>query len=96
MSNLVITILVVLVYIIQVLLMLSYPYYEYRQNYKRHKDRTIGGFVKFTSSLMGDGFMIIVLFPIIGLIAFILMCILGLIITVYKTFYDKYIKDIKI
>lgn len=30
--------------------------------------------------------MIIVLFPIIGLIAFILMCIPGLIITVCKTF----------
>lgn len=96
MSNLAIIALAVLVYIVQVLLMLSFPYYKYRENYKSHKDRTIGGFVKFTNCLLGDGFMILVLSPFIGLVALIITLIIGLTVEGFKAVYNKYIKDIKI
>lgn len=96
MSTLAIITLIVLAYIMQVLLMLAYPYYKYRQNHKEHKDRTIGKFVKFTNCIMGNGYMLVVLFPIIGFAAFILTLIIGCIVVELQLFYDKYIKDIKI
>lgn len=96
MSTLATIALIVLAYIVQVLLILAYPYYKYRQNHKEHKDRTIGKFVKFTNCIMGDGYMLVALFPIIGLAAFILTLIIGCIVVGLQSFYDKYIKDIKI
>lgn len=45
---------------------------------------------------MGDGYMVVVLFPIIGLVAFILTLIIGCTVVGLQSFYDKYIKDIKI
>lgn len=96
MSTLAIIALIVLAYIVQVLLMLAYPYYRYRQNHKEHRDRTIGKFVKFTNCIMGNGYMLVALFPIIGLAAFILTLIIGCIVVGLQSFYDKYIKDIRI
>lgn len=96
MSTLAIIALIILEYIVQVLLMLAYPYYRYRQNHKEHKDRTIGKFVKFTNCIMGNGYMLVVLFPIIGLIAFILTLIIVCIVVGLQSFYDRHIKDIKI
>lgn len=96
MSTLAIIALIVLAYIVQVLLMLAYPYYKYRQNHKEHKDRTIGKFVKFTDCIMGNGYMLVALFPIIGLAAFILILIIGYIVVGLQSFYDEYIKDIRI
>lgn len=96
MSTVTIIVLVILVYILQVLLMLSYPYCKYRKNHKKHQDRTIGKFVKFTNCIMGDGYMIVVLFPLVGLAAFILTLIVGFIVVGLQVIYDKYIKNIKI
>ena len=70
--------LIVLVYIVQILLMLAYPYYKYKQNYKKSGDRTIGGFVEFTNSAIGDGYLTITFFPIIGILIFIVTLILVL------------------
>ena len=95
MSTLAIIALIVLAYIVQVLLMLAYPYYKYRQNYKEHKDRTIGKFVKFTNCTIGDGYMLVALFPIIGLAAFILTLIIGCIVVGLQSFYDKVHKRYK-
>lgn len=96
MSILAIIALIVLVYIVQVLSMLAYPYYKYRQNYKEKENRTIGGFIEFTSSTIGDGYLTIVFFPIIGIFIFIVTTILIVSIAILRLLYDRYIKYIKI
>lgn len=96
MSTAVIIVLAVLVYIVQVLLMLAYPYYDYRQSYKEHKNRTVGGFVKHTNCVMGEGYIFLAFCPFIGLVAMILTLIIGLIVVSFTEIYNKYIKDIKI
>lgn len=96
MSTATIIVLVVLAYIMQVLLMLAYPYYKYRQNYKSHQQRTIGHFTNFTNHIMGDGYMLLVFFPLIGLLALVVSILIGLIIEGLKLVYNKFIKDIKI
>lgn len=87
--------LIVLAYIMQVLLVLAYPYYEYKQNHKRHEDRTIGGLVNFTKCIFAKDYLLL-LTPFIGLSVFILGGIIGLIIIGWNTLYNKYIKNIKI
>ena len=87
---------VVLAYIVQVLLLLSYPYYKYRQSYKDHSQRTVGGFVDFTNGIMGDGYIFLVFFPIFGFLAFTLVLLIGLIVVGFKAFYTKFIKDLNI
>lgn len=95
MSTLAIITLIVLAYIVQVLLMLAYPYYRYRKSYREHSRRTIGGLMNFTNATMGDGYMLIVLFPIAGIASFIIVTILLFIGAALRFFYN-YIKDIKI
>ena len=96
MSATAIIVLAVLVYIIQVLLILAFPYYNYRQNYKEHKNRTIDGFVRHTNCTMGDGYMFLAFFPYIGLVAMVLTLIIGLMVVGFQEVYNRYIKDIKI
>lgn len=87
------------IYIVQLLVLLSIPYYFYRRSYKRHKDRTIGGFVEYTSYTMGDLYMPITLIPFAGTITVIIVLIEPLIqwiIKKIKFLYNKYIKNIKI
>ena len=96
MSTVSIIVMVVLAYIMQVLLSLAYPYYKYRQSYKSHQQRTIGGFVKFTSATMGGMYLFLAFLPFFGLALILYILILGLIIVGIGAFYNKFIKDIKI
>ncbi len=86
---------VVLAYIVQVLLLSAYPYYRYRQSYKSHQERTIGGFIKFINYSIGEGYAFSVFFPFVGFASFILIALIALIATGIETFYN-FIKDIKI
>lgn len=96
MSTFSIIVIVVLAYLVQVLLLLAYPYHRYRKDYRSHQQRTIGGFVDFTHHIMGNGYMFIVFFPIFGILLFVVALLIGLIIEGTRFIYTKFIKDIKI
>lgn len=85
--------LIVLAYIVQVLLMLAYPYYKYRQNYK---DRTIGGLLKFTYDTKTEAYLVTTFFPFLGPMAFLFIMTLYYIAIGVQIFYNKYIKNIRI
>lgn len=95
MSTVSIIVIVVLAYIVQVLLLLSYPYYKYRQSCKNNQERTIGGLIEFINCSLGEEYVFSVFFPIVGFASFILMALMSLIVVGIETFY-KFIKDIKI
>lgn len=96
MSTFTIIVLVVLAYIMQVLLTLTYPYYKYRQNHREHKNRTIGGFTEFINATMGEMYLFLALLPFGGFVLIVLVLVVGLTLVGLEAFYNKFIKNIKI
>lgn len=88
--------LLVLAYIMQVLIMLVWPYYEYRKSCNNSKGRTIGGLMDFTEDIFGYTYRNLTFLPFIGLLIAIFILIIRLIFIGLEYLYDKFIKGIKI
>ena len=82
------------IYIVQVFVLLAYPYYVYRRDCK--EERTIGGFINYMNSHDMSHYMFCAFFPYIGIAIVVIVIISLTIMSSFIWIYRNFIKNIKI
>ena len=83
------------IYIVQILVVLAYPYYLYRKD-KIGKERTIGDFMDYMKDSDIEGYIPVAFLPYIGVAAAIFTAIVLSIAAFFVWIYRNFIKNIKI
>ena len=83
------------IYIIQILVVLAYPYYLYRKD-RIGKERTIGDFMDYMKGHDMGGYIPCAFFHYIGVMIVIIMAIILAIGAFFVWIYRNFIKNIRI